>query len=408
MRKQSVGGLVALVVMLMLAMSAIQAAQAQTFTVLHTFTGPDGANPIGGLVEDEAGNLFGTTFFGGTYTNGVVFKVDKSGNEIVLFNFNGGSDGGFPDSGLILDNAGNLYGPAQEGSAGGGVLFRLNPKGKEKVLLNFGGCGDCLKPRVPEGRLLLDASGNLYGTTTAGGKRSKGDQCTNGCGTIFRLDAAGKLDVLYEFTGGADGLWPFGPLLQDAAGNFYGTALYGGDLSCPQKPLRGCGTVFKLTKDGKLTVLHTFRGGSDGAGPQPGLGMDDAGNFYGAAQIGGSANCDLGCGTLFKLSKSGKFTLLYTFTGAADGNYPNGGLVRDSQGILYGTTQIGTTNSFYGTVYKLNQDGTMTVLHQLNGFSDGATPSSGLIRDSAGHLFGVAEEGFNRKDQYGTVFEVTP
>src|ERR1700722_3590783 len=143
MRKQSVGGLVAFVVMLMLAMSAIQGAQAQTFTVLYTFTGTDGANPIGGLVEDEAGNLYGTTFFGGTYGNGVVFKLDKSRNEAVLFNFNGGSNGGFPDSGLIQDNAGSLYGPAQEGSAGGGVLFRLNPKDREKVLFNFGGCDGC-------------------------------------------------------------------------------------------------------------------------------------------------------------------------------------------------------------------------------------------------------------------------
>jgi uncharacterized repeat protein (TIGR03803 family) len=126
MKKQSAGGLVAFVVMLMLAMSTIEAAQAQTFTVLHTFSGPDGANPIGGLVEDEAGNLYGNTFFGGADTNGVVFKLDKSRNETALFNFNGGSNGGFPDSGLILDNAGNLYGPAQQGSAGGGVLFRLN------------------------------------------------------------------------------------------------------------------------------------------------------------------------------------------------------------------------------------------------------------------------------------------
>ena len=405
MKTKFSGGLVALAIVLTLALSAIQPAQAQTFTVLHTFTGVDGANPVGGLLLDAAGNLYGTTYFGGTFTNGVAFKIDTSLNETVLFNFNGGSNGCCLDSALILDNKGNLYGPAQEGTNGGGVLFRLNPKDQEKILFNFGGCADCTRPGVPEGPLLMDTDGNLYGTTLEGGK---GSRCAeSGCGTIFRLDPSGKLHVLYEFTGGKDGASPFG-LMQDAPGNFYGTALYGGDLSCPQKPNLGCGTVFKLAKDGKFTVLYTFTGESDGAGPQPGLVRDKAGNFYGAAEIGGNSNCDLGCGTLFKLAKNGKFTVLYSFTGAVDGNYPNGGLVRDSKGNLFGTTGIGTTNSFYGTVYELNNAGVMKVLHQLNGFSDGATPTNGLIADSAGNLYGVAFNGFNHKDQFGTVFKVTP
>jgi uncharacterized repeat protein (TIGR03803 family) len=396
------GGLRALAVALMLATTSILPAQAQTFTVLHTFTGPDGENPVGGLVRDKAGNLYGTTFFGGSFTDGVVFKIDKSSNETVLLDFDQ-SNGAFPNSGLILDTAGNLYGPAGEGPGGAGVLFRLSPKGKEKQLFDFQGC-TCRRVRGPEGALLRDTSGNLYGATTAGGNGN----CQFGCGALFKLDTARKLHALYEFTGGKDGAYPIGPLLQDAAGNLYGTALNGGDLNCPQEPSLGCGTVFKLAKNGKLTVLYTFTGGTDGAGPEPGLLMDKAGNFYGAAGDGGNSNCDHGCGTLYKLAKNGKFTVLYTFTGAFDGSYPNGGLVADSKGNLYGTTEGGTTESYYGTVFELNKAGEMTELHILNGNTDGATPLAGLIRDPAGNLYGVTYQGFGETGRVGTVFKVTP
>ena len=393
--------IVAVIVSLVLGSSPL--VHAQTFTVLHTFAGIDGQNPVGGLILDESGNLYGSTYFGGAYTDGVVFKLDKSGNQTVLLNFDN-SNGCCPDSALLLDPAGNLYSPAQEGSIGGGLLFSLSPEGKQKVLFNFGTCQNCLRPNVPEGPLLRDPVGNLYGTTLGGGK---GSQCReNSCGTIFKFDTAGKLHVLYAFTGGRDGKWPFA-LLQGADGSFYGTALYGGDLSCPQKPGLGCGTLFKLS-NGKLKVLHTFTGGADGAGPQPGLLMDANGNLYGVAEIGGSSNCDLGCGTLFKLSTSGKFKVLYTFTGGLDGNYPNGGLVTDASANLYGTTGTGTTNSFYGTIFKLTKAGRMIVLHQLNGDTDGATPTRGLVQDSDGNLYGTAEQGFGRDDRYGTVFKLTP
>jgi uncharacterized repeat protein (TIGR03803 family) len=231
MKSQCSSGLVVLAVVLMLATSALVPAQAQTFSVLFTFDGQDGLNPNAGLVRDDTGNLYGTTYLGGTFTNGLVFKLDKSDSETVLLNFNGGSDGGVPSSGLILDKAGNLYGPADQGSAGGGVLFKLSPKGKERVLFNFGGCATCLRPRGPQGALLMDTSGNLYGTTLAGGVKGHGIQCEYGCGTIFRLDTGGKLHVLYAFTGGADGTWPFGPLLRDAVAfpgllpRFTGTSL---------------------------------------------------------------------------------------------------------------------------------------------------------------------------------------
>lgn len=384
-----------------------QVAQAQTFTVLHSFRNTDGANPVGTLVRDNLGNLYGTTFNGGLLSDGVVFKLDTSANESVLLSFNG-ADGEMPNAGLILDHSGNLYGPAEEGPGGAGVLFALSQQGNERLLYAFqGGLGR--NPRVPEGALLPDparTSGAFFGTTVVGGN---GD-CQVGCGTIFELEPAGTgvLRVLYSFSGGADGGTPIGPLVLDTAGNLYGVALTGGNLSCPQEPLRGCGTVFKLTRTGQLTVLHTFDGGADGGGPQPGLLFDSAGNIYGTAEIGGNTNCDLGCGTIYKITPGGQFSVLYAFTGAADGNSPNGGLVRDSEGNLYGTTSQGTTASIWGTVFELEANGEMRVLHSLNGVTDGASPESGLIQDPVGNLYGTTYRGTNLEDQYGTVFKVTP
>jgi uncharacterized repeat protein (TIGR03803 family) len=401
-------GSVGLVMLLTFAVTAILPVQAQTFTVLHQFVGSDGSGPTGTLALDKAGNLYGTTTVGGTETYGVVYKVDKSDDESVLLDFDI-SDGAFPGGGLIQDKAGNFYGTADEGPGGSGVIFRISPEGKEKLLFAFQGC-TCKRVRVPSGALLMDASGNLYGTTLAGGKGN----CLFGCGAIYKLDTAGKLDVLYEFTGGKDGNYAVGPLVQDTAGNLYGIAVYGGDLSCPQEVQYGCGTVFKLTPSGKFTVLHAFTGGSDGALPAPGLLLDKAGNLYGAAGEGGSTNCEdpsgppIGCGTLFKLSANGKFTVLHTFTGDLDGNGPNGGLIQDPEGNLYGTTETGTTNSFYGAVFELKKTGKMIVLHQLNGNTDGATPLAGLIRDSAGNLYGTAYTNFTLFNINGTVFKVKP
>ena len=408
MKTQGSGGLVALAVALMVATIAIPSAQAQTFTVLHTFSiyGSDGSGPDGTLVRDDAGNLYGTTYFGGAYDGGVAFKLDKSSNETVLFNFNpNNSNGAFPGYGVIMDKEGNLYSPADAGSAnGGGVLWELSPDGNEKVLWDF---GPRLKPGVPEGRLLMDASGNLYGVTALGGVKGKGTQCEYGCGVVFKLDTAGNLQVLHAFTGGKDGGTPYGALLQDAAGNLYGAAISGGDTSCPQFPILGCGTVFKLTPDNKFTVLHTFTGGKDGAGPYGGMVMDRAGNLYGSAHIGGNSNCDDGCGTLFKIGADGKFKVLYTFTNNPAA-YPIGDLVMDPKGNIYGETQGLNTNSYYGTVFELNSAGKVKLLHILNGSTDGADPNGGLIRDSAGNLYGVAYQGFGKYDRNGTVFKVTP
>src|SRR5215510_13968311 len=224
--------------------ATMASAQPQTFTPLHNFTGgTDGAFPKGALVGDAEGNLYGTTTSGGI-GQGTVFKIDSTGEETILFAFDAFVSGGFPASPLIQDQAGNLYGIADEGPGGAGVVFKLSPDGEETLLLAFQG-GFNRDPKVPTGGILMDKSGNIFGTTLFGGNGN----CPLfdldlGCGTVFRLDPAGKLDVLYEFTGGSDGSRPFGPLVQDAAGNLYGVAQSGGDLSCPGFPeeFAGCGT----------------------------------------------------------------------------------------------------------------------------------------------------------------------
>lgn len=413
-----------LVVILVLSVVATPSAQAQTFTVLYTFAGFDGANPAAPLVRDAAGNLYGTTYQGGSFNGGTVFKVDKARTETILLNFEdgiGGSTGSTPSTPVIRDAFGNLYGVALEGPGGAGVVYKLTPSGKEKLIFAFQGCFQCSNPGVPESGLLMDKAGNLYGTTIEGGD----SQCSvNGnayCGTVFKLAKNGKLTVLYSFRGGSDGAAPFASLIMDKAGNLYGTTYVGGDLHCTLFNLPGCGVVFKLDPAGKETVLHAFTGGADGAFPGAGgagLVEDAAGNLYGAAPSAGDLTCfaPYGCGTIFKVDTSGKFKVLHTFKGGLDGGPdgvgPNAGLILDPAGNLYGTTsQGGDLNKcpLYGcgVVYKLDKRGVLTVLHTLNGNTDGGTPAAGLVRDEAGNLYGTAYQ-FGPNFGAGTVFKLTP
>jgi uncharacterized repeat protein (TIGR03803 family) len=274
--------------------------QAQTYNVLYSFTGgADGAYLYAPLVLDEAGNLYGTTEYGGSYQQGSVFKLDSSGTETVLYSFkvSGTGDGQLPFAGLMLDETGNLYGTTQYGgSHGKGTAFKVGNSGNETVLYSFTGGADGANPRAG---LVQDGRGNLYGTTYRGGSGS----CVLGCGVLFKLDVLGNETVLYTFTGGADGANPSGVIL-DKTGNFYGTTL--------NLEASGFGTVFKLSKSGKETVLHTFTGGTDGSYPYADLVLDERGNLYGTTQGGVGGN-------VFKLSKSGKITVLHTFTGGGTG-----------------------------------------------------------------------------------------
>jgi uncharacterized repeat protein (TIGR03803 family) len=362
-------------------------------TVLYTFIPPyDAYWPLAGLIRDAAGNLYGTTEFGGANNAGTVYKVDPAGNQTVLYsfsyagNFAGGRD---PDAGVIGDGAGNLYGTAVNGGPQGfGVVYKLDAAGNETVLSGFqspvGGSS-------PSAAVVGDSAGNLYGTTYSGG--------TSGAGVVYKLDPTRHETVLYTFTGGADGGNPYGGVILDSAGNIYGTTVYGGIA----QGSAGYGVVFKLDPAGQETVLYTFTGGADGANSYAGLAFDSAGNLYGTTEFGGSGQGTAGFGVVFEVSPAGQETVLYTFTGGADGGNPVGGLIFDSAGNLYGTGS-GNYTVPWGVVFELNTAGQETVLYTFTGGADGGLPYSGVIRDSAGDLYGTTNYG--GASYAGVVFKV--
>ncbi len=367
--------------------------------VLHAFDRSDGDNPEGALVEDSVGNLYGTTVSGGS-GGGTVFKLAPDGTESVLHSFTGGSDGSEP-VGLIMDEAGNLYGTTRYGGSAGcegsgcGTVFKLAPDGTETVLYAFAGEND---GTFPNSGVIEDKAGNLYGTTDEGGNTG----CGYGCGTVFKLAPSGTETVLYAFTGGSDGATPSAGLIEDSTGNLYGTTYQGGNNSCTDG--FGCGTVFKIAPDGTETTLYTFKGGTDGGTPDSALIADSAGNFYGETSEGGGTGCSgYGCGTVFELAADGTETVLYSFCrkrGCSDGAGPSAGLISDKAGNLYGTTEGGGSGSCgigedlgCGTIFEVAPEGTETVLHAfLNVMSHGYDPG-GLMRDKEGHLIGTTEEG---------------
>lgn len=256
-------------------------------TLLYSFTGgADGGIPYAGVIRDSAGNLYGTTYFGGGNNYGTVYKVDTAGSETVLHVFMGPTtDGKYSYGGLVRDAQGNLYGTNYEGGfVGGGTIFRISPNGTERVLHSF--------RRDPDGQLpfagLTLSQGNFYGTTTSGG--------AFGYGTVYKMNMAGSETVLFSFSDGADGGVPDGGLVLDSAGNMYGTTYIGGTF--------GFGTIFKLDSAGNETVLYNFTGGADGKNPYfVVLLRDQAGNLYGTTSAGGGTGCGgSGCGTVFKLA----------------------------------------------------------------------------------------------------------
>jgi uncharacterized repeat protein (TIGR03803 family) len=351
-------------------------------TVQYSFPGPiDGSFPEAGVIRNSAGNFYGTTTYGGTDNAGLVYKLDPAGHETVLYSFTGGADGAYPQAGVIPDSAGNLYGTTTSGGAWGwGAVYKLDTTGQETVLYSFTGGVDGSSPYAG---VIRDASSNLYGTTTSGGAW--------GWGAVYKLDTAGQETVLYSFSVGADGANPFAGVVRDAAGNLYGTAYIGGTANL--------GVVYKVDTAGQETVLHNFTGGSDGSQPYAGLVGDSSGNLYGTTYFGGAANA----GVVYKLDTSGHETVLYTFTGGADGANPRAGAIRDSAGNLYGTTVQGGAA---GVVYKVDPAGQETVLYSFTNGDAGGYPYSGVILDSAGNLYGTASNG--GKGSNGLVFKLTP
>jgi uncharacterized repeat protein (TIGR03803 family) len=379
-RHQVAKGTLTLVVLMFSAIAGTRWAHAQTVTTLYSFAStPDGRSPYGTLVADKLGNLYGTTFQGGTYAFGTVFRLDALGNESVLHSF-GGKGGKNPWAGLLQDPAGNFYGTTWHGGAfGRGVVFKLQADGRFKVLYSFAGPDGAF----PYGNVIRDATSNLYGTTAEGGAYNSG--------TVFKIDKTGKETVLYSFAG-SDGSSPTSGLIRDTAGNLYGTTSAGGAY--------GHGTVFKLDAVGTETVLHSFSDVPDGALPIGGLIRDDVGNFYGTTDFGGAFDA----GTVYKIDSTGNEVVLHSFADYPDGYNSYAALVRDGAGNLYGTTQQSGAWGF-GIVFKLNPAGKETA-YSFTNTQDGANPYAGLIRDAAGNLYGTATNGGDFG--WGTVFKITP
>ena len=393
-------------------------------TILYHFTAKtDGGFPHAGLIADASGALYGTTIFGGTGYAGVAFKLTPPATgktawtESVLYNFTGGADGGGSYANLMMDKTGALYGTTISGGSGSvGVVFKLTPPAAgqtawtESVLYAFSGGTD---GSIPESTLIEDSKGALYGTTTLGG--------ANGVGTVFKLTppAAGATGwtetVLHSFNAATDGGVPFGGLLMDNTGALYGTAAGLG----PDKN----GTVYKLAPPAnaaaawKLHVLHYFTGNLGGGFPEAGLITDSTGALYGATAGGGTNK-----GTVFKLTPpaSGDLkwvqTVLYRFGGAGlDGNGPWAALSEDASGALYGTT-LAVGASALGSVFKVTPPasggskwGETTLVRFINGPS-GQFPYSNILVGSGGTLYGTTYGSVNQttgKADPGTVFEIT-
>ena len=349
-------------------------------------TAGDGMSPYGSLVMDTAGNLYGTTSGGGAAGMGTVYRITPSGTESVIYSFKGGTDGQAPQAGLCIDAAGNLYGTTTSGGTNkAGTVFELSAAGTESVLHHFTGGTDGSEPL---GGLVLDAAGNLYGTTLLGGGSAN-------VGVVFELvPSTGVLTVLHAFgsvTG--DGTYPSATLLLDPSGNLYGTTEFGGSGSG--------GTVFKVNPATRTeTIVYDFKGGTDGGNPlYAGVVLDASGNLYGTTFGGGAA----GAGTVFRIAPDGTKTTLYNFAGGTDGSAPTWGVTLDNAGNLYGTAYNGGTSG-YGAVFRVTPSGTESVAYSFIGSGDGQYPNGGLIRDGNGHLYGVTESGGSKAT--GTVFQI--
>jgi uncharacterized repeat protein (TIGR03803 family) len=400
----------------MLASSAWAAGALQVLQAFGTGSLREGSDLYAGLILDASGNLYGVAESGGIYGAGVVYELSHTTggawSETVLYNFKGGADDGEnPHATLMQDSAGNLYGTTVSGGltastcrTGCGTVFMLTAAAggwQESVLYRFtGGAGGS----VPYAGVAMDSAGNLYGATLDGGAAAGG--------MVYKLTPGStgwEQTVLYSFTGRPDGSAPFPTPVLDAAGNLYGTTNAGG--------AHNLGIVYMLAPqpDGSWTeqVLHSFAGGVDGANPLAGAIFDRHGNLYGTTSYGGTSNC----GIAFALAPNaaGGWTehLLHTFLGVAaqDGENPNG-LTFDAQGNLYGTSTGGGVYN-PGTIFKMTHNPSggwqETVLYSFTAGDDGAYPSSGVALDPSGNIYGTTLWGGPSGDTTGGVaFQFTP
>jgi uncharacterized repeat protein (TIGR03803 family) len=380
--------------LLLLLVTIASASQAQTFTTLHSFDSTDGANPAAALIQATNGHLYATTFGGGVDDGGTVFSITLGGTLSTLHNFSYSDDGLGPYT-LLQATNGILYGTTGFGGepSYGGTVFKITPIGTLTTLYTFcaqSGCKDGQSPFAG----LVQANGNLFGTTDQGGANlcvfSKGD--VSGCGTVFKITPNGSLITLHSFDG-SDGQYPEAALVQATDGSFYGTTALGG--------AKNYGTVFKITPSGTLTTLYSFcaqSGCTDGGYADAALIQATNGDFYGTTYQGGAS----GFGTVFKITRTGTLTTLHSFDGA-DGSNPLATLIQATDGNFYGTTYQGGANNF-GTVFKMTASGSLITLHSFDGI-DGQYPEAALLQATDGSFYGTTYFGGANGD--GAIFSLS-
>ena len=396
--------------LMVLGISYAALAGAQTFSVLHNFTGGfDGYYPAASLILDRGGRLYGSTYLGGIYNHncvqggcGVVFRMADSGSGWTLnplYSFPGTAINGIsPYAPLVFGPDGSIYGTTDNGGGprcfeGCGTVFRLTPPSSpchtvvcpwtETVIYQFQGGTDGATPS--HSGVIFDSAGNIYGTTSLGGANSQG--------TVYKLARTGNNwteTIIHNFVGSGDGANPETGVIMDAAGNLYGTARQGGDLNC--NPILGCGTVFELSPSGSNwieTTLYTFENDDVGLTPGTGLTFDASGNLFGSA-AGGASGFN---GTIFELQKSNGWApvVLYSFRGHGGAT---GSLVMDAAGNIYGATD-GSGTHFEGSVFELAKQGSGWQFIDLHDFhiDDGWGPVGGVLLDANGNLYGTTAQG---------------
>jgi uncharacterized repeat protein (TIGR03803 family) len=363
------------------------ASPAQTFTTVLSFGGIDGAYPsYMSLIQSTDGNMYGTTTTGGTYDQGTVFKVTAAGTLTTLYSFcakTNCTDGAQPQAGLVQAANGDLYGTTfTGGTKNQGTVFKITSTGQLTTLHSFVGVPtDGAYPEAP----LVQYGGNLYGTTSEGGTTSI-DGYNYSTGTIFEVAPSGKLTLLHSFcsqTNCADGSGPEAGLVE-YGGNFYGTTS------------QGAGTVFEMTPAGQLTTLYTFcsqNNCTDGQDPLSGLVQGTGGNFYGTTYLGGTEGSGTvfeitPAGNLTTLYS------FCSKTNCTDGANPIAGLIQATDGNFFGTTQLGGT-PYWGTVFKITSAGVLTTLHAFT-LAGGGQPYGGLVQATNGDLYGTTANGGGR------------
>jgi uncharacterized repeat protein (TIGR03803 family) len=406
-----------------MALLSVQPVQAQTYKLLYTFAGtPDGVAPLSDLKIDAEGNLYGTTSQGGTGVChcGTVFELKRTKDgwkEELLYSFGDGSDGAFPIAGVTFGSDGSLYGATSSGgnNIGYGTIFKLTRSSKgwtEQVLYRFTGGPDS---QAPNSDLVFDRLGKLYGTTSGG---------RGAYGTVFELSPQSNGSwvetTLHAFTGAPDGAVPAATLVLDGQGDIYGLTTGGGAGGCHRAFPLGCGALYELTPNPSgwtETILYSFvRGGGFGVLPSGGLTLDKAGNLYGTTQGGGDT-----FGVVFKLARSQKHgwqeSVLYRFYGGVryepDGRQPVGRLVMNARGNLFGATNYGGSSEA-GTLFEVKRPGNgrrEKLLYQFAGGTDAASPRAGVIADSQGILYGTTQAGGGAGcggNGCGTVYQLKP